>query len=48
MSGKTGVRLANLGTPNGTSYWPTRKYLKEFLSNRRVVEVGGWFLTELS
>lgn len=46
MSGKTGVLLVNLGTPDGTSYWPMRKYLKEFLSDSRVVEASGliWWL----
>jgi ferrochelatase len=34
-----GVLLINLGTPDGTSYWPMRRYLKEFLSDRRVIEV---------
>ena len=29
---------ANLGTPEGTGYWPMRRYLKEFLSDRRVIE----------
>ena len=29
----------NLGTPEGTSYWPMRRYLKEFLSDRRVIEM---------
>jgi ferrochelatase len=29
----------NLGTPDATSYWPMRRYLKEFLSDRRVIEV---------
>ena len=37
--GKLGVLLINLGTPEGTSYWPMRRYLKEFLSARRVIEV---------
>ena len=37
--GKTGVLLVNLGTPNSTSWWDIRKYLKEFLSDRRVIEV---------
>ena len=37
--GKIGVLLINLGTPEGTSYWPMRRYLKEFLSDRRVIEV---------
>lgn len=33
-----GLLLINLGTPEGTSYWPVRRYLKEFLSDRRVIE----------
>jgi protoporphyrin/coproporphyrin ferrochelatase len=37
--GRIGVLLLNLGTPDGTSYWPMRRYLKEFLSDRRVIEV---------
>ena len=37
--GKTGVLLVNLGTPDSTSWWDIRKYLKEFLSDRRVIEV---------
>ena len=37
--GKTGVLLVNLGTPNSTSWLDIRKYLKEFLSDRRVIEV---------
>ena len=37
--GKTGVLLVNLGTPDSTSWWDVRKYLKEFLSDRRVIEV---------
>lgn len=36
---KTGVLLINLGTPEATSYWPMRRYLKEFLSDRRVIEI---------
>ena len=39
MFGKTGVLLINLGTPDSTSWWDIRKYLKEFLSDRRVIEV---------
>ena len=30
--GKTGVLLINLGTPDSTSWWDIRKYLKEVLS----------------
>jgi ferrochelatase len=37
--GKIGVLLVNLGTPNSTSWWDVRRYLKEFLSDRRVIEV---------
>ena len=37
--GKIGVLLINLGTPDSTSWWDIRKYLKEFLSDRRVIEV---------
>jgi ferrochelatase len=33
-----GVLLVNLGTPDATDYWSMRRYLKEFLSDRRVVE----------
>ena len=36
--GKVGVLLANLGSPSGTDYWSVRRYLKEFLSDRRVIE----------
>ena len=37
--GKTGVLLVNLGTPDSTNWLDIRKYLKEFLSDRRVIEV---------
>jgi protoporphyrin/coproporphyrin ferrochelatase len=37
-SGRIGVLLLNLGTPEGTDYWSMRRYLKEFLSDRRVIE----------
>ena len=36
---KTGVLLVNLGTPDAPTAEALRPYLKEFLSNRRVVEV---------
>ena len=39
LYGKTGVLLVNLGTPNSTGWLDIRKYLKEFLSDRRVIEV---------
>ncbi len=37
-SGKVGVLLVNLGTPDATDYWPMRRYLREFLSDKRVIE----------
>jgi len=45
--GKIGVLIVNLGTPDDTSYWPMRRYLKEFLSDRRVIEenpIIWWFI----
>jgi protoporphyrin/coproporphyrin ferrochelatase len=35
---KIGVLLLNLGTPDGTDYRSMRRYLSEFLSDRRVIE----------
>jgi protoporphyrin/coproporphyrin ferrochelatase len=37
-SGRVGVLIVNLGTPEGTDYWSIRRYLNEFLSDRRVIE----------
>ena len=37
-AGRVGVLLVNLGTPEGTDYWSMRRYLSEFLSDRRVIE----------
>ena len=37
--GKTGVLIVNLGTPDSTNWLDIRKYLKEFLSDKRVIEV---------
>lgn len=36
---KIGVLLLNLGTPNGTDYWSMRRYLGEFLSDSRIIEL---------
>ena len=36
---KVGVLLLNLGTPDDTDYWSMRRFLSEFLSDRRVIEV---------
>lgn len=37
-SRKTGILLLNLGTPDATDYWSVRRYLREFLSDPRVIE----------
>lgn len=37
-TGKIGVLIMNLGTPDATDYRSMRRYLKEFLSDRRVIE----------
>ncbi len=39
---KTGILLANLGTPDGFDYWSMRRYLNEFLSDRRVIDYSPW------
>lgn len=39
---KVGVLLLNLGTPDATDYWSVRRYLKEFLSDQRVIETPKW------
>ena len=39
---KIGILLANLGTPDGYDYWSMRRYLSEFLSDKRVVDVPDW------
>lgn len=39
---KIGVVLLNLGTPDATDYWSVRRYLKEFLSDPRVIETPKW------
>lgn len=37
-TGRIGVLIANLGTPDATDFWSMRRYLKEFLSDKRVIE----------
>lgn len=47
LFGKIGVLLINLGTPDATDYWSMRRYLKEFLSDKRVIETNPivwWFI----
>ena len=40
--GRVGVLLANLGTPDDYTYWPMRRYLNEFLSDKRVIDYPAW------
>ena len=46
QSGRIGLLLVNLGTPDATDYWSMRRYLKEFLSDPRVIEVNriAWWM----
>src|SRR5690349_18684596 len=49
-AGRIGVLLVNLGTPEATDYWSMRRYLAEFLSDRRVIEenrIKWWFILNL-
>lgn len=39
---KIGLLLANLGTPDATDYWSMRRYLGEFLSDKRVIDFPAW------
>ncbi|MTH63005.1 ferrochelatase [Paracoccus shanxieyensis] len=41
-SPRIGVLIANLGTPDGTDYWSMRRYLSEFLSDKRVIDLPRW------
>ena len=38
-AGRIGVLLVNLGTPDGTDFKPMWRYLREFLSDPRVIEL---------
>jgi len=39
---RVGVLFANLGTPDGYDYWSMRRYLSEFLSDKRVIDYPAW------
>ena len=39
---RIGVLLSNLGTPDNYAYWSMRRYLGEFLSDRRVIDYSPW------
>lgn len=50
QTGRVGVLLVNLGTPDGTDVPAIRRYLREFLSDPRVIEVPKviwWFILNL-
>ena len=36
---RVGILLVNLGTPDGTGFKPMWRYLREFLSDPRVIEL---------
>ncbi|MEM1233457.1 MAG: ferrochelatase [Pseudomonadota bacterium] len=42
QTAKIGILLANLGTPDNYDYWSMRRYLSEFLSDRRVIDYSPW------
>jgi len=39
---RIGILLANLGTPDNYDYWSMRRYLGEFLSDKRVIDLPSW------
>ena len=39
---RAGLLLLNLGTPDSPETADVRRYLKEFLSDPRVVDISGW------
>jgi ferrochelatase len=42
MSARIGVLIVNLGTPDSPSYWAVQRYLRDFLSDRRVIDTSRW------
>ena len=40
--GRVGVLIANLGTPDNYDYWSMRRYLNQFLSDKRVIDIASW------
>jgi protoporphyrin/coproporphyrin ferrochelatase len=39
---RIGVLMVNLGTPDSPSYFAVQRYLREFLSDRRVIDTSRW------
>ena len=42
MSDKIGILLANVGTPDAPTYGAVRRFLREFLSDRRIIKLSRW------
>jgi len=42
VAGRTGILLSNLGTPDAPTPPALRRYLREFLSDRRVIDLPRW------
>ena len=42
MKPRWGLLLVNLGTPDAPETAPVRKYLDEFLSDPRVIDIAAW------
>lgn len=38
----TGILLSNIGSPEAPCFWAVRRYLKEFLSDPRVIDLPRW------
>ena len=41
-SGRIGVLIVNLGTPDSPTYFAVQRYLREFLGDRRVIDTSRW------
>src|SRR6202142_2171968 len=39
---RIGVLIVNLGTPDSPTYFAVQRYLREFLSDRRVIDTSRW------
>ncbi|MEL6357130.1 MAG: ferrochelatase [Bacteroidota bacterium] len=37
--GKKGVLIVNLGTPDSPTYWAVNRYLQQFLTDGRVIDI---------
>ena len=51
IGGKVGVLVCNLGTPESYGYWDVRRFLAQFLSDVRVIEIPKviwWFILQIA